>query len=59
MTGPDDAVLVRINGDPHPVTQPELGQDAGNVTLHRRFAEIQSARDLGVRHALGDEPDDL
>jgi hypothetical protein len=51
-------VLVGVDGDLHPVPQPELGQDAGDVALDGGFAEVEPGSDLGVRQALGHQPDD-
>ena len=48
MAGPDDAVLVGKHRDLHPVTQIQLGQHVGHVTLDRGLAEVELARDLGV-----------
>jgi hypothetical protein len=41
-------MFVGVDGDLHPVPQPELGEDAGDVALHGRLAEVEAAGDLGV-----------
>jgi hypothetical protein len=33
VAGPDDAVLVGVDGDVHPVAQAQPGKDAGDVAL--------------------------
>jgi len=45
--------------DLNPVVQVELGQDAGDVRLHGRDAEVEGRADLGVRLALADRDGDL
>jgi hypothetical protein len=37
-------VLVGVDGDLHPVTQPELGEDAGDVALDRVAVTIWLVR---------------
>jgi hypothetical protein len=59
VTGPDDAVLVGVDGDLHPVAQIEFGEDAGDVALDGGLAEAEPGGDLGVGQALGDQPDDV
>lgn len=51
-------MLVGVDGDPHPVPQPELGEDADDVTLDGDLAEVEPGDDLGVRRALGHQPHD-
>jgi hypothetical protein len=46
VTGPDDAVLVGIDGDLHPVTQIEFGEDVSDVALYGGLAEIEPRGDL-------------
>jgi hypothetical protein len=58
VTGPDDAVLVGVDGDLHPVAQAEFAEDAGDVALDGGLAEVKAGCDLGVGQALGDQPDD-
>src|SRR5437773_7504972 len=41
------------------VVQVELGVDASDVGLDGRVADDELARDVGVREAAGDEPEDL
>jgi hypothetical protein len=55
---PDDAVLVGVDGDPDPVPQAQLGEDADDVALDGGLAEEEAAGDLGVGQALSDEPHD-
>jgi hypothetical protein len=42
-------VFVGVDGDLHPVTQPELGEDAGDVALDRGLAEVEPGGDLRTR----------
>ena len=56
---PGDAFLVGEHDDLDPVAQAELGEDPCDVALHRRLAEVELARDLGVRQAARDEPEDV
>ena len=58
MTGPDDALLVGVDGDLDAIAQIELGQDAGDVALDGGLAEVEPGGDLGVRQALGHQPHD-
>ncbi len=58
VAGPDDSVFVRIDGDLDTIPQPELGQDVRDVAFDGRLAEVEPDGDLGVRHTLGDQPDD-
>src|SRR5260370_1948481 len=58
VTGPYDAVFVGVYGDLHPVAQIELGEDAGDVALDGGLAEVEPGGDLGIRQALGYQPDD-
>ncbi|MCW2899036.1 MAG: hypothetical protein JWO67_1301 [Streptosporangiaceae bacterium] len=51
----DEAALVRQDHGVHPVAQLKLGEDAGDVGLHRGLAEEQLGRDLGVRAPPRDE----
>jgi hypothetical protein len=53
---PDDAVLVGVDGDPDPVPQAQLGEDADDVALDGGLAEEEAAGDLGVGQALTDSP---
>ena len=48
---PDQPRLVGEDHGLHPVAQAELGEHAAEVGLHRRLADEQLGRDLGVRQA--------
>src|SRR5580704_12138793 len=48
----DDAMFVGVDDNLHPVPQPELGEDAGDVALHGGLAEAEPGGELGVRQAL-------
>src|SRR4051794_39420903 len=58
---PGSAALVdepRLVGDDHgldPVAHAELGEDPGDVRLHRRLRDDELLGDLGVRQAAGKE----
>ena len=52
-------MFVGEDGDLNPVTQPQLGEGAGDVALDGRLAEVEPGGDLGVRQALGHQPDDV
>jgi hypothetical protein len=51
---PDDALFIGVDGDLDPVPQPELGENAGDVALDGRLAEVERGGDLSVRQTLGD-----
>jgi sirohydrochlorin ferrochelatase len=54
-----DAVLPGPGGDLHPVTQPELALDAGQVGLDRAQRDEKLGRDLRIGPASGDGADDV
>ena len=59
VPGPDDTGLVGEHDRLGAVAQVELLQDPGDVGLHGVLADDEARRDLGVREALGEEPEHL
>src|SRR4051794_15068385 len=56
--GSVEAVLEREDDQLHTVAQREFGEDAADVGLHGRLAEILAGGDLGVRQPAGGERED-
>src|SRR4051812_31163250 len=59
VAGAQQPRLVREGDNLHPVSQVELGEDAGHVALHRRRAEEEPGGDLRVAQPAGDHVQDL
>ena len=55
----DEPALVGEDDGLDAVAQVELGEDAGDVRLHRRLADEQLGGDLGVGQPAGEQPQDL
>src|SRR3954452_22372519 len=55
----DEAVLVGVDHDLHPVAQRQLGEDPGQVGFDRRLGQVQPGRDLPVRVPARDLAEDL
>src|SRR5215469_3583087 len=55
----DDAVLDRVDRGLRARRDVELAEDAADVVLHRLLAQEQLLRDLLVRQAERDQPDDV
>src|SRR6266542_4841158 len=56
---PDESGFVGEDDSLHAVTQVELGEDARDVALHSRLADVELIRDLHVREAPGEETQDV
>lgn len=57
--GRDQAGLVRGDDRLGPVSEVELGQDAGDVRLDRGLAELEADGEFGVGEAAGEQPEDV
>lgn len=55
----DQSELERLERGARPVAHSELGEDGGEVVLHRALGDRQRLRDLAVAVAAGDQPQDL
>ncbi len=57
--GPNQPGLVREHDDLDAVAQAEFHENASDVALHGRFAEVELVRDLRVRETAGEEAQDF